>query len=411
MDVLEFRQLREEEFAEAVRLDEIAFAEEHGREDVPYLKDAFDFDRSFCAFDRGRLVGISSALPLEMTLPGGVLVPVAGVTWIAVSPTHRRRGILTRLMRHQLEQAQARREVAAALIAAEGGIYGRFGLGPATSIHSIRVARERSAFLSPRNSRGRLTLLDGDEAAAKLPPLFETLRRRQPGEVSRSRAWWSDFLHDSAATRGGASAMLCLLHESHAGVPDGYAIYRVKEEWQSWNPANEVQLLELMAADEDVYADLWRFLLDLDLTRGVRYERGRMDEPLRWLLADPRALQVEALIDYLWVRVLDIPRALASRRYATGGRLVLEVSEDFPRPGSTRVLLRVDADGTARCQASEGPCDISLHLSALGAAYLGGVSFAELCAAGRARECTPEAIACADSMFSVKPAPHCGTMF
>lgn len=407
----EYRRLREEEFAEAVRLDSIAFAEQHAEADVPFLQKAFDFERSLCAFDDGRLVGVSSALPLQLTLPGGRSLPTAGITWIAVLPTHRRRGILTQLMRGQLQQAVARGEAAAALVAAEGGIYGRFGMGPAVSVNSIHVDRNRAAFLRPVKTGGRLVLLTDEEAAAKLPPLYERLRSRRPGEVSRSAAWWDVCLRDPEPEQAGAGPMLHVMHESAAGSPDGYATYRVKEEWTGWVPANEVRLLELISADPDVYAALWQYLLSIDLSRGVSFENGRPDEPLRWLLADPRALQVQALIDFLWLRVLDLPGALGTRVYGTTGELTIEVVDGFPQHKTTTVLLRVSDPSAPTCQLTDRQPDLRLDLSALSAASLGGASFTALAGAGRARELRPGSLGRADAMFVTQPAPYCTTMF
>ncbi len=410
MTDLEFRPLHEDEFSEAVELDSIAFAEQHTPADALCMKKNFDFERSYCAFDRGRLVGITSALALELTLPGNGLLPVSGVTWVAVLPTHRRRGILTRLMRFQLEDAGRRGEAGAVLIASEGSIYERFGFGPATSFHTFSVERARGALRRPTDRDGRLDLLDADRAAQELPRVFDRLRRIQPGEVDRSAAAWQEHLRD--AERGDAGAMLHVGHATSEDMYDGYVSYRVKEEWNGWVAANQVRVVELMAPDPAVYARLWEYLLNLDLTRGVVFETGRVDEPLRWLLSDPRALQVQAVGDYLWLRLSDLPRALAARAYGARGDLVLEVRESFPLIRQSRLLLSVDEAGrTARCVHTSLEPHLRLDVATLSAAYLGGVSFAALAAAGRVSPSGPEAIELADRLFAAAPAPYCSTMF
>lgn len=218
--------------------------------------------------------------------------------------------------------------------------------------------------------------------------------------------------------------MLHVKHETVPGHIDGYVSYRVEEERNGALAANQVQVLELLAADPQTYADLWAYLLSLDLTRGVAFERARVDEPVRWLSADPRAVQVDGLFDYLWLGLLDLPRALAARSYGTRGTLVLEVTQTFPTPGRLRVVLRVDGSeahiesapvnavpaGQAPGPLSQG-CDLQLDVSTLSTAYLGGVSFATLAAAGRVRESRPGAAARADAMFTISPAPYCATMF
>ena len=412
----EYRPLREEEFAEAVELDSIAFAEQHTPADVPCFKRTFDFGRSYCAFEAGRLAGITSALTLELTVPGGRLLPISGITWVAVLPTHRRRGILTRLMRFQLEAAVRRGEAGAALVASEGGIYGRFGLGPATSFHTLWVERVHGALHRPVGREGRLDLLSREQAAHHLPLVFDRIRRTRPGEVSRSPEAWQEHLRD--AERGDAGPMLHVGHAASDGAYDGYVSYRVKEEWTGWRADNQVKVVEIVAANHEVYARLWEYLLTLDLTRGVVFETGRVDEPLRWLLSDPRALQVQAIGDYLWLRLLDLPSALVARAYGARDDLVFEVRESFPLIKKSRLLLSVvepgsveNPGGTTRCVPTDLPPHLQLDVATLSAAYLGGVSFASLAAAGRVRVLEPAAVERADRLFATAPAPYCTTMF
>ena len=410
MTDLEFRPLREEEFAEAVELDSIAFAEQHQPEDVPAFKKAFDFGRSYCAFDEGRLVGVMSALTLELTLPGGQPLPVSGLTWAAVLPTHRRRGILTRLMRFQLEDAVRRREAGAVLIASEGSIYGRFGFGPATGFQTLSVDRVDGAFRRPVSREGRLDLLSAAQAADLLPLIYDRIRRTQPGEVSRSAEAWQEHLRD--AEREDAGPMLHVSHATADGDCDGYVSYRVKEQWTGWLAANEVRVVEMMAPNAEAYARLWEYLLTLDLTSGVVFETARVDEPLRWLLSDARAVRVQALGDYLWLRLLDLPRALAARAYGARGDLVFEIEESFPLIRRSRLLLSVgEPGGPARCAPTDRPPQLRLDVAALSAAFLGGVSFATLAAATRVHPVDPEAVEHADSLFATPRAPYCTTMF
>lgn len=196
------------------------------------------------------------------------------------------------------------------------------------------------------------------------------------------------------------------------GGADGYVTYRIKEQWTASTPAGEVQVIELVAGDREAYRALWEFVLGTDLCQTVSCWRGRTDEPLRWLLADSRRLTVNAVADDLYVRLLDIPRALAGREYATVGELVLEVSEPFPFARTSRFLLKAGGIGEgSECRPTERAPDLSLDVDDLGAAYLGGVSFATLAAAGRIAAADRKALAIADAMFSTGTAPYCSTMF
>jgi predicted acetyltransferase len=410
----EIRPVREHELAAVLAVTGMAFGEEYSEEDVAAYRVGFPFARSLAAFDEGKLVAVSAVLDLHLTVPGGADVPMGGVTWIATLPTHRRRGLMTRLMAAGFSDMAARGEPLAGLGASEGTIYGRFGFGPATSVLSFSVERAHAAFApGPRaTSAGRFILLDAAEAAARLPAIYESLRSHQVGSVSRPPALWAAHLADPPIERGGATRLFHVVHETAVGVADGYVTYRVNERFDGATARNTVRVVELMAADPAAYRELWKFAIDTDLSHMVSCERGRVDEPLRWLLADSRHFHVGDLYDFLWLRLLDIPKALTSRRYATGGRLVIEVSETYPTPSTQRYVLQVESAGTpAECETTSSLPDLVLDIGTLASTYLGGVSFANLAAAGRVRELKAGAITQADTMFSTGTAPFCATEF
>jgi len=423
MDGIEIRPIREDEFPAILALVCVAFGEGATEEDAKAYRAGFPFDRSLCAFEEGRLVASSGVLSMELTLPGGSVVPMGGVTWIATLPTHRRRGLLRRLMAAQITDMTARGEILSGLGASEANIYGRFGYGPATHFASFGVERAFAAFTDPQDTGavGRIRLLGTDEAASQLPPVYESLRLRQPGAVGRTPGMWAEYLGDAPSAREGAGAMHHCVHETIPGVPDGYVSYRVKNDWKGETPANEVQVVELQAADRHVYRALWGFLLDMDLCQTITCWRGRVDEPLRWLLADRRRFKVDAVADFLWLRLLDVPRALAARTYEVPGELVLEVTDPFPTLRRTCYLLRAESGAepatgpephtVAECTLTTRAPDLTLTMDMLGAVYLGGVSFATLAAAGKLRELTPGAVKLADRMFSSLPAPYCVVEF
>jgi predicted acetyltransferase len=423
MDSIAIRPIREDEFPDVLRVASVAFGEEYSEDDGKTCGQAFPFERSLAAFDNGKMVATSGILSLEITLPGNVAVPMGGVTWIATLPTHRRRGLLRRLMTGLFADMVERGEMISALGASEANIYGRFGYAPATHFTSFSVERPYATFASPVDhaNTGRITLLDSGEAAAQLPAIYEKCRLGQPGAVTRPPSWWSEHLHDPSYKRQGAGGMFHCKHETAPGTADGYVSYRIKEDWAGVTPANEVRLVELVAGDPRVYRALWDYLLGTDLSQKLTCWRGRVNEPLRWLLADPRRFKVDAQADFLWLRLLDVPRALAARAYGSAGELVFEVTDTFPTPTTSRYALRAEpatAAGTGPATAPNAECarttsapDLALEIDALAAAYLGGVTFATLAAAGRVRELRAGAIARADALFRADSAPFCMTEF
>jgi len=412
---IDIRPPREEEFPAILRIGCVAFGEEATPEDTEAYRASFPFDRALSAYEDGVMVATSAAMSLELTLPGLTTLPAAGITWIATLPTHRRRGLLRQLMSGHFAQIAERDEPLSVLLASEANIYGRFGYGPATSSMSFSIERPYAVFFSPVVDEGRMTLLDDEEAAAQLPSIYDTLRLGQPGAVSRPAFWWGHHLHDPVVEREGATKMYHARHENTAGVADGYVSYRIKESWSSaGTPANEVRVVEVVSANPDVYKALWDYVLSTDLSRTTSCWRGRVDEPLRWLLADPRRFEVKALADDLYLRLHDLPRALSARAYRAAGELVLGVTDvSAPVPKETCYLLRTDAAVPAggECTPTAKEPDLRLSIEYLAAVYLGGVSFSTLAAAGRVRELTSGAVERADAMFSTASAPYCSTMF
>jgi predicted acetyltransferase len=367
-----------------------------------------ELDRTLAAFEGDKIVGTGRLYSFELTMPGGRLLPAAGVSWIAVLPTHRRRGILTAIKRTQLDDAAERGEPLAILYASESGIYRRFGYGVSTSSMSVSVERRHSAFLKPVPA-GSVRLVEEDDARKLFPEIFDRARRTQPGAVQRVDAWWPDeFFWRDPNEKGTRYYCIC---ESPDGNLDGYAAYRFEASWDN-DPNGTVHVTDLVTVSPAARAVLWRYLLDVDLVDTIKAWVVPVDEPLRWLLRESRRMRVTRLGDSLWVRVLDAPAALSARTYATSGRVVFEVLDPIrPDAGAAgRVALDGGPDGAEARRTSDEP-DLVLGVAELGGILLGGVRPSALARAGMVDERTPGALAVADAMFAVDPLPFSMTDF
>ena len=409
----EIRPVTEAEFDDFARCDAHAF----GHEMNPAAKDRqrtwLELDRTQAAFERGRVVGTSAVVTSELTVPGPAVVPMAAVTWVSVLPTHRRRGLLTAMMGRLLADARERREPVAALLASESVIYGRFGFGLATTSASYELDLRHAAFARPAaEDPGRLRVVDVAEAEAIAPDVFDRYRRTQPGEIHRKDTWWRGVFDDPEDDRDGASRRFWVAHEAaEGGGYDGYASYRYRQQWNGVAD-HTVEVQELIALDPATRLALLRYCCDLDLVGRIKLPFFPLAEPLRWALADPRRLKATAMNDVLWVRLLDVPAALAARRYATPGRVVLDLADATLPDNAGRYELVVDPDGAAECRrTTDAEADLALGGADLGAAYLGGVSFTTLAAAGRVRELRAGALARASATFLTDPPPYCDTDF
>ncbi|WP_282206553.1 GNAT family N-acetyltransferase [Kitasatospora fiedleri] len=360
---------------------------------------AFEPERGLLAHDAdGRPIGTAGAYTFELTLPGGRIVPISGVTAVGVLPSHRRRGVLTAMMRRQLAELRGRGEVLAVLLASESLIYRRFGYGPATYTQRYTVPRQRAALAPARAGAagaGAVELLHRDRAVPLLEQVYDDYRRLRPGSVSRPHRWWERGAGQPPVAR---KPRYVALHRDAAGRPDGYASYRVEE-------GRSLVADETVAATDAAYAALARYLLGHDLVEQVVFQHVPPDHPLPWLLADYGAGQPGKHTDWLWARVLDVPGALTARGWSTDGTLVLDVDDPFL--GEHHRHLLTVRDGEATCVPTDRAPDLSLDISDLGSILLGGTAPSTLARAGHLRPHHPEAAARADALFRADRAPHC----
>ncbi|SEP39579.1 GNAT family N-acetyltransferase [Amycolatopsis saalfeldensis] len=359
---------------------------------------ALEPDRGLLATtDDGRPVGTAAAHSFELTLPGTVLVPAAGVTAVGVLPTHRRQGVLSAMMRHQFTELRARGDFLAVLLCTEAPIYGRFGYGPATYKQRLTVPRDRAGFALPRaqvSAGGSIELLKRAECGELLEEVYDRYRRVQPGALSRPHRWWALGAGQPPIT---PAPRHIAVHRDAGGAPDGYASY-------SLDDSGTLKVDEAITTEDAVFTALARFLLGHDLVTRIVFKNLPLENPLRWQLADFRAAEpVED--DWLWVRLLDVPRALATRGWSADGELVLDVDDPFL--GERHRYLLTVRDGRGECVPTDREPDLSLDVRDLGSIYLGGTTPGTLVRAGHIRAHHPDAAALADALFLTGRSPHC----
>ncbi|WP_243858720.1 enhanced intracellular survival protein Eis [Mycobacterium sp. DL440] len=303
------------------------------------------------------IVGQSIYLDLSLTVPGGAALPAAGLSYVAVAPTHRRRGIL-RSMYTELHQriAEAGYPIAA-LTASEGGIYGRFGYGPATTVQLTSIDRRFAEFHASVPDPGGVRLVKPAEHRDTFAEIYDRWRQQTPGGLVCPTPLWDDVLADRENTRDGGSELFAFLH------PDGYAMYRVHGE-----ESRSIRVRELTAVTPDAYIALWRALLGMDLMDKVT-SWAPPGDILPYLLTNPRLARVTSSSDDLWIRIMNISSALEARRYQADLDTVLEVTDGFRGDGG-RFALQI-RDGRAQCAPTDAPADIELDLNVLGSLYLG----------------------------------------
>ena len=368
---IEYRNPSEDELRATFDAANVAFGNELRDDDYEIQKRELPADRVIASFDDGHPVGMAASIAFEMTIPGGV-EPCAGITYVGVMPTHRRRGVLTQLMRKQLDDLRERGEPLAALWASESVIYGRFGYGIGVPAAALQAEKAGFAFRDDPGPTGTVRLLTKEEARREFPPIFERARLQRQGMLSRSEARWDGRVEDPEHWRDGAGPKYYPLVEID-GRGEAFAMYRLKEKWEQGMPRGELVLVDAISTSTEGTRELWRYLFGVDLVTRVTLWNFDPATPLFLMVKDARRLQLK-LSDGIWLRLVDVGEALKRRSYADTGSVVLEVDRrvlsveqrPLPRRGEGRTSTcggraeavggrpRVDVPGSVLVRAPRG---------------------------------------------------------
>ncbi|MFJ2721989.1 GNAT family N-acetyltransferase [Streptomyces sp. NPDC091412] len=369
--------------------------------------------RTLGAFDAGRCVATFRSFPQELTAVGGATVPADAISNVTVTATHRRRGLLTRMMAQDLAAAKERGDVVATLIAAEYPIYGRYGFGPATWATEWTIDVPRAG-LDPRRAGpedgGRVDLVDADDVRKLGPELHERLRRAQPGAIDRSERWWQVTTGALRPESRPWTEPFHAVYRAADGTVEGLAVYHCDETWSdAKQPLNTATVKNLIAVTPAAERALWLHLCSIDWITKVRSGWRAPDDLLPHFLPDPRAATPTTHADWLWVRILDVVRALEARTYEGTGTLVLEVLDRAGMAGGRWRLEASPAGGI--CTPTTGSADLTLDVAQLAALWLGDESAVRLAALGRVREERAGAARGADALLRTSRRPWCPDMF
>jgi predicted acetyltransferase len=403
--------------ADVLDVDTWAFPSALSPAELEALPLPLSWDRTVGVEDEtGALVAVHSSYPFGRFPVPGARIPVAGLTWVGVHPQHRRHGILTGMIRHHLAASHERGEAISALFAAEMPIYGRFGYGLAARNTRMTIPRGAALRDVPGTDEVRLRVehLDASRHGDLVAGIHDAASDRPGWATRETTALRETFLSDPVHARDGAESQRIVVAEV-AGQPRGYALFRRKDRWEPEGPRGVVRVRELVALDAAVARELWRVLLDLDLTAVVETPMLASDDVVHHLLVDLRAA-APRLSDNVWVRIVDLPAALESRRYAAPVDVVLEVTDALVPQNAGRWRVRTGQPAqtgsfAAQVTRTDDDADLRLDIRELGAAYLGGASLSALGAAGLLREVRPGTIDAAATAFSWPVKPVCSWVF
>ena len=391
--------------------------DEGHRRRVEDLRLSWDAERRWGARADGRWVGTLGSWDRTLTVPAydgkPAEIPADALAMVSVAATHRRRGLLTRMLTESLRVARERGDAVSILFAAEWPIYGRFGYAPSSTTASYTLLpRSPGGSLAPSGD-GSVRQVDAEQIGALAPGAFDVARHLRAGNIDRPRQWWARRLGLGGypSAEDGRKLPMTVVREGRGGV-DGFVAWTPAGPFDVDGTSGAIEVVDLCAASDAAYRDLWAYLTGIDLVGEIRMSARPPDEPLRWLLHDGRALRQTYAGDGLWLRILDLPAALSARRYAVADRLVLDVVDgDIGGYAAGRFVLDGGPDEAQCAPSTVDSADLRVHQRALAAAYLGGFSLHGQAITGGVDELTPGALRRADAMFATPHAPWCATRF
>jgi predicted acetyltransferase len=378
---IEIRGITEDEITDFRRVMNITFGgdlrEEEEEEKHRRFLEHVGLERTYVPFDGVEMVGTAAAFTFDISLPGGSETRMGGLTMVTVRPTHRRRGLLRRIIQAHFDDCRERDEALSGLWASESSIYGRFGYGNAAPVVDVTIDGPKVG-VPPGPDEVRF--VDLEQARQILPPLYDRSYRDRPGQLARSRGWWEYRLFDDPKEwRRGASARRHVVAYRN-GEPVGYTWFRQKSKWEDAVAAGTVMAGEVIGTDAAARLSLWSFLCSVDLFPTVVASDLPPDFDLQWQVANPRVIKRHT-VDGHYVRVLDVPKALEARGYTATDSIVLEVHDPMGIAGGT---YRLDASPAgAQCGASSESPDVSLDVRTLSSLYLGAEGAGPLGRVGR----------------------------
>lgn len=405
------RAVSAEELPQFFTMLTAAFGEDINDDELGIESITAEPERTIAAFDGSDIVATAGAFTFDMAVPGGRL-PTAGVTYVGVRVTHRRRGLLTAMMTDQLHDIHRRGEPIAALWASEAAIYGRFGYGVASQLLRVEVDRVDASVRRDvaDDPSLRLRLVDPGEVASDIERIELALVDQRPGQFVRDKRWIDTLIADPKSRHGGMSSLRgILVYDNDEAV--GYALFRSKNDSVRPHMLPDGQAIVFAQAAMTPAADvaLTRAVLSLDLMRRVRWWNRPVDSPLPHLLVDARQAR-STVLDGLHIRVVDLAAALEGRRYLAPVDVVIEVADPLCEWNTGRWHLSGDADG-AQCTRTDAEPTLRLSMEDLGAVYLGGTSLLTLAAAGRVRAADDDTLTRTSVAFGWHVAPWCPVIF
>ena len=374
----------------------------HDDESWERSQPSWDESSSVSAWDGDRCVGHASQFFVDTTVPGGGRVLTGAVTRVGVLPTHRRQRVATSLMDALMAEAVSRDAVVMSLRASEAVIYSRYGYGMAGEYTEIEVDPARARPVSGPAAGGTIRLLRPDEIDGAVRPIYEHAAGRRPGVLSRPDSWWKRYLGDALK---GLKPSHVVVHLDANGTADGYAHYDVA--WNDDWSGGKGEVHDIVGITDAAELALWAYLFDIDLIRTWKADERPLDDVLRAAVADRRAYATKSVNDEQWVRIVDVDAALAARTYNdVNGAVTLTVAD--AHIAANNGTWTVDATGPRR---TNDECDFAVGISTLSAAYLGGVGWHTLAAAGQVEVRNDKAITIADNLFASRPLPFSGSFF
>lgn len=389
-------------------------------EAIPYTSDSTDYyikrlkmladpKRALALADNDKIIGTANSFSEYISLPTNKSSKVAAVSYVSVQPTHRRQGILSEMMKLQLNQIYSQyKEPLAILWPSETAIYGRFGYAPTREKH-YKISKHNAKFISGLNDYPLETkILNKKEAINSYLEINNNLMNKRPGVMKLTKKWAERRIEDlSSKYLSTGPSYFVGIYDANKLV--GFVTYTIEGSNEYGNMPSSLNIWDIIYINDKAAINIWNYCLNIDLVDEIYAKGVPEDDVLESLLISPGSLNARVTTGF-WIRIVDVIKALETRSYNEKGKLIFNLSDSIINQNNNTFLLDTKNQNPT-CKISTESPDIEITINGLSEIYLGTFNLNNLIASQNLKIINKKIINFINRAFKENNTPFCPMHF